>query len=208
MADLYLAEQSKPTTPASGNGVIWPCSTASLPFYTDDAGRHWGRSHNASVAAQGAGFSSDTYVTNSDILIPSFGFQTKTVFRWTINAEKTAAGTAQPVYSLRIGSARTTADTARLQITGPAQTAAVDDGIMTIMATVRTVSASGVIAGVSYWIHSAAVTGFCDNDAGVIDAVSAGFDNSALGGNYIGLSINGGASASWTLNQCLAEAVW
>lgn len=34
------------------------------------------------------------------------------------------------------------------------------------------------------------------------------FDNSALGGQYIGLSINGGASAAWTISQCRVEAKW
>lgn len=215
MGRARFAEQSKPSTPSSGYGVAWPDSTSPQWFTLDDAGRVWGRSHNAAIAAQGAGFSSDTYVTNSDILIPSFGFQAKTVFHWMISASKSAAGTATPVYSLRIGTNRSTADTARLQLTGPAQTAIADIGTLHILVTVRTVAASGVIQGTAWWDHrgTAASTtvggvGFANDGTGHVEGTSAGFDNSALGASYIGLSIDGGASAAWTLTQVFAEAIW
>jgi hypothetical protein len=202
------AEQSVPPTPSSGYSALWPDSTSPQWFTKDDAGRIWGRSHNAAIASQGAGFSSDTYITNSDILIPSFGVQAKTVFTWVISASKTAAGTATPIYYVRIGANRTTGDTARLTLTGPAQTAAVDIGLLTIMVTVQSVSASGVIQGTANWSNNGDKTGFCNNHSGSVEGTSAGFDNSALGGSYIGLSIDGGASAAWTLTQVRAEAVW
>ncbi len=215
MGDVYLSEQSKPTTPAAGNGILWVDATASLPFFTDDAGRHWGTSRNAAIADQGAGFATDTYVTNSDILIPSFGMQAKTGLLWRISASKTGAGTATPAYAIRIGAARTTADTARLTLTGPAQTAVADIGTLNIMLTVRTVAASGVIQGTAWWDHrgTAANTttqgvGFANDGTGHVEGASAGFDNSALGGFYVGLSIDGGASAAWTLTQVVAEARW
>lgn len=40
-----------------------------------------------------------------------------------------------------------------------------------------------------------------------IDGVSSNFDNSALAGQYIGISINGGASAAWTVTSVQAELV-
>src|SRR5689334_16392006 len=100
MGDIVLAEQSYPSTPSSGYGTVWVDSTTPGLFYKDDAGRVWGRSHNAATAAQGAGFATDTYVTGSNILIPTFGFQTRTLFRWRISGTKTAAGTATPVYTI------------------------------------------------------------------------------------------------------------
>lgn len=187
---------------------MWADSTSPQWFSCDDAGRYWGRSHNAAIAAQGAGFSADTYVTNSDILVPSFGVQAKTVIRWLISASKTAAGVATPIYTVRIGANRTTADASRLAITGPAQTAAADVGLLELILTVRSVGASGVIQGSTFWRHNLAATGFANNDAGGVEATSAGFDNSALEGQYIGLSINGGASAAWTLTQVQVEAIW
>jgi len=45
-------------------------------------------------------------------------------------------------------------------------------------------------------------------EVGQVEGTSAGFDNSNLGGSYIGLSINGGASAAWTVTQVIAEAKW
>jgi hypothetical protein len=39
------------------------------------------------------------------------------------------------------------------------------------------------------------------------DGVSSTFDNSALAGQYVGLSINGGASAAWTITHVDAELI-
>lgn len=210
MADILLDEQSVPSTPAAGQGIIWVDSTASIICFKNDSGEIIARSENAATAAQGAGFATDTYVTNSDILIPSFGFQVKTLFRWTISASKTAAGVATPVYTVRIGANRTTADTSRLAITGPAQTAAADVGVLQIYVTVRSVAATGVIQGTTAWSHNGSGAGFTPaaNIAGAVEASSAAFDNTALAGLFIGLSINGGASAAWTLTQVRAEAKW
>lgn len=205
MADLLFDNQSAPSTPSAGQNILYPDTTDKRWWTKDENGLYHGQSTRVAVAAQGAGFASDTYVTNSGILLPNFGMQAGMVFRWTISASKTAAGTAAPVYSVRIGTLQTTGDTARLQLTGPAQTAAADIGLLTLLLTVRSVSATGVIQGTANWSHNGAATGFCNNDSGSVEGSSAAFDNSALGGNYVGLSINGGASASWTLTQCVAE---
>jgi hypothetical protein len=206
LADILLDIQAEPSTPASGKATIFFDTTSKLLTYKNaDAKLSQLGLANAAVAAQGAGFSSDTYVTNSGILIPSWGMKAKMVFRWTISASKSAAGTAQPVYTVRIGANQSTGDTARLQLTGAAQTAAADVGVLTLIVTVRTVSATGVIQGTALWNHNGAAAGFADNDAGAVEGTSAGFDNSALGGSFIGLSIDGGASAAWTLTQVIAE---
>lgn len=211
MADLFLAEQSAPSTPSSGNAIIYPDSTANLWAFVNDAGRKgvlWGASRNASTAPQGAGFSSDTYVTGSNLLIPSFGLQVGSYFSWRLSASKTAAGTAGPIYSIRIGANATTADTARLQMTGTAQTAAADTAVLFVVVSVRSVSATGVLQGSISMIHNGSGVGFANNIGGVGETTSAAFDNSALGGQHIGLSIDGGASAAWTLTQAIAEGNW
>lgn len=215
MARARFVEQNVPATPASGFGVIWPDASSPQWFTKDDAGRSWGRSHVASIAAQGAGFATDTYVTGSGILVPSFSVQAQTTIVWSLSASKTAAGVATPIYSVRIGTARTTADTARLTLTGPAQTAVADIGTLTVWVTVRSVGASGVIQGTAWWSHrgTAANTttggvGFANDATGHVEGTSAGFDNSALSGSYFGLSIDGGASAAWTVTQVRAEANW
>ena len=215
MADMLVDVQSVPATPSAGQATVYVDSVAKIICVKNDAGLVQARSENASIANQGAGFATDTWVTDSDILIPSFGFQVRTIFRWFISASKTAAGTATPIYNIRIGSARSVADTARLTLTGPAQTAIADIGTLSIMVVVRSVGAAGVIQGTAWWNHRGTAantttsgTGFANDSTGHIEGTSAGFDNSALSGQYISLSMNGGTSASWTLTQVREEAKW
>lgn len=198
MADLLLDNQATPTTPASGKAVCYVDSTTERHACKNDTGLVTGTlSRTWSTAAQGAGFSSDTYVTGSGIRIPECGMQAGQVYRWFVSVSKTAAGTAQTEFTIRIGAAQTTADTARWQVTATvAQTAVADDGLIIVTCVVRTVGASGVIAA------GAAVASGAGLGGGAHGA-SAGFDNSALGGQYVGLSINAGASAAWTL-ECVS----
>lgn len=205
MADLLIDNQSGPATPASGKSVIFVDSTTKKIGQMDDAGIVQGSmSRNSSTASQGAGFAADTYVTNSGLLIPSFGMKAGMLFRWIITGSKTAAGTAQAVYTIRIGANQSTADTSRLAFTTAAQTAVADNGTLFVTAQVRNVSATGVIAGAVSWAKTQ--TGLIGL-GGSIDAVSATFDNSALAGQYVGLSINGGTSAAWTLTSVHSELI-
>lgn len=209
MSQLILAKQTvSPSTPASGKGAIFLDSASAQMASKSDAGRIilLGGTYNASIAAQ-AGFASDTYLTDSDLLIPSFGLQARSRFEWKISASKTGAGVATPVYTIRTGSLRTTSDTSRLALTGPAQTAAADIGILTILVTVRVIGASAVIAGSANWSHNGAAAGFCNNDSGSVEATSSTFDSTALAG-YISLTLNGGTSAAWTITQVHASAQW
>lgn len=159
----------------------------------------------AAVAAQGAGFSSDTYITRSGLLIPPTSMVAGMWWRWQIIMTKTAAGTAQPVWQVRIGSNQSTADTSRISITTSAQTAAADSALVTILVTCRTVGASGLLRGAVCIQHVLTTTGFASTSFDLVQTTGAGFDNTALGGQYIGLSVNGGASAAWTTNQVVAQ---
>lgn len=206
MSRLRFNSAAYGSTPASGKGDTWFDSTVKRLATIDDAGRLYipGGIANAATAAQGSGFSSDTYVTNSDLLIPSFGLQAKTTLYWIISASKTAASTAAPVYTIRLGANRTTGDTSILAITGPAQTAAADVAVIEVFATLRSVGASGVLQGTVGMMHNLAATGFANNAAALVEGTSAGFDTTSRGGQYFGLSINGGASAAWTITQVQA----
>jgi hypothetical protein len=130
--------------------VLWVDSTTKKGvIQTDDSGIHHGiLSHNNSTAAQGAITTTEVYLTGSGIKIPSFGMQVGMTFVWYISASKTAASTAAPIWTWRIGAAQTTGDTSRLALTsGQAQTAVASDGTLIAMVTVPTVSATGTIAG-------------------------------------------------------------
>jgi hypothetical protein len=203
MADILIDNQVAPTTPAAGKSVLWIDSTTKKLVMTDDAGLRHGNplSEKQSTASQGAGFAADTYVTDSGILIPGYGMEAGQVYRWFISVSKTAAGTAAAVFTFRIGSAQTTSDTARLAVTAAlAQTAAASSGLLIGSIVVRNVGAAGVIAG---GVGVAASAGLGSG----ADGVGAAFDNSALAGQFIGLSINGGASAAWTITSVSAELV-
>ena len=202
MADLLLDEQSFPATPAAGKDVIFCDSVISNLAVKDDGGLCHTYTLRSAIAAQGAGFASDTYVTNSGILIPSFGFQVGMGFYWRLSASKTAAGVAGPIYTFRLGSGQAVGDTSRLALTGPAQTAAADLGILHLMLTVRSVGAAGVLQGTANWAHNlGGATGF----GGTVEGTSAGFDMTTAPGLYLGLSINGGSLAAWTITQVHAE---
>lgn len=217
MADLLLDQQSVPSTPAAGQAVIFVDTTAPtsgicvrLP-----SGLVLARTKNGSIAADATGFAADTYVTNSDLQIPSFGLQVRTKFVWQLSFSKTAASTTTPAYAIRIGTNRTTADTARLTLTGPAQTAVADIGTLNILVIVRIVSGVGTIQGTAWWDHRGTAantttsgTGFANDSTGHVEGTSATFDNSALAGSYVGLSIFAGATSVWTLTQVQAEADW
>jgi len=210
MSDVLLDNQTGASvgTPGAGASGIFVDSTAFIICTKDQNGIYRGRSNNCAIASQGAGFASDTYVTNSNVLVPSFGVQAKTKLAWRISVSKTGAGVAAPVFQIRIGAAASTADTSRVSLTGPAQTAVIDAGVYTIMATVRSVGVSGVIQGTLDLSHNGAAVGLANNDASAVEAASSAFDNTALAGLNIGLSVNGGASAAWTVTQVHVEADW
>lgn len=199
MADILLDNQSVPSTPASGKTLIFVDSTAKRLVTLNDAGVISGRlSSNDATASQGAGFAADTYVTNSGVLIPSFGMKAGHQFRWVISVSKTAAGIAAAIVTVRIGTAQTTSDTSRLALTASGiQTATVTGGLIIVQVGVRSVSATGVIAGAFNTPGAGFGTG--------ADGASSTFDNTALAGNYVGLSINGGTSAAWTITHCMAD---
>lgn len=204
MADIFLAEQSAPSTPSSGNMILYPDSSNSQWVQKNDGGIYLG-DQSASITAQIASHSADTYYRG--LQLPSFSMQAGMVFEWYFPVTKGAAGTATPVYTIRIGANQTTADTSRLAITGPAQTAAADTGFVRIMVTCRNVGAAGVLQGMAWMQHNLAATGFANTPAGlsIVQATSAGFDNSVLQGQYIGLSVNPGASGAWVVEQVLAR---
>jgi len=159
----------------------------------DDDGHGRLAAKNASIVQQ-TGFSSDTYLTGSDITLPSYGMVVGQLYQWQVGIEKTAAGTAAIVCTVRLGSAGTTADTSRAALTqtvAQAATAAAEVLLVTVL--VRTVSASGVL------VASMGFTGSVFGDGDRI--VSSTFDNTAVGGQKLGLSLNGGASASYTIDS-------
>lgn len=101
------------------------------------------------------------------------------------------------MWTVVVGTAGTTADTARLTFTGTAQTAVVDTGAVEIWAILRNTGAAGVLAGGLNMTHNLAATGFSTLAAQVLQNTSAGFDTT-LANLIVGVCVNPGASGVWT----------
>lgn len=160
---------------------------------------------NGSTAQQGAGFASDTYLTGSNILLPTSRPIVGTQFKCFFHAVKTAAGTATPIISLRYGTAASTADTAICTFTFGAGTAAADTAWWEVFGLFRSVGSgtSAVVAGISSVTTNLTTTGF-SNAVKNVQTTSAGFD-STTASTYLGVSVNGGTSASWTVQLVQAQ---
>ena len=164
--------------------------------------------HNASVAAQGPGFASDTYLVGSSCAIPAGQLQAKAKYRCRFNVVKTAAGVATPIINVRVGTAGSTADTSRGTLTFSAQTAVVDEGVFEIECVFRTVGSgtSAVLQSLARLAHRLSITGLGVGVSEPEVVTSGGFD-STVAGLIVGLSVNGGASAAWTVQLVSAELV-
>jgi hypothetical protein len=199
-------------TPAAGVTASFIDSTSKQLLRKHDDGSIDGLLSNQSVSTPGAGFASDTYLVGSSITVPNGFFRVGTRYRLRFDVVKTAAGTATPIFSVRIGTAGTTGDTAVLTFTFAAGTAAIDTGIVEIEVLFRTVGSgtSAVVVGWARIMHHLAATGITSTGAAgiaIIPAVvSSGF-NSTVASSIIGVSVNGGTSAAWTISQVEAELI-
>lgn len=163
-----------------------------------------GRQMNASLANQ-TFTTSDTYLTGSDVTIPAGRLQAKSMYRLRLQMTKTsAAGTAGTIISVRLGTAGSTADTARATLTFSAQTAIADVGFYDIYVTWRTVGTSSVIQAAGLLDHQLAATGLASVNTSVVRVTSSAFD-STVGGLKIGCSFNGGASFAGNTDLVQAE---
>lgn len=207
MGKLAFTTQAAPSAVA-GQGMLYP-ATDSLQWTSKDAnskcltlGGLIVNANTADVVASAA----DTYLTGSNITIPAHLLQAKTRFRWSFAMTKTAAGTAAPVWVVRLGTAGTTADAARLTFTSPsAQTAATDTGGVEINAILRNTGAAGVLTGILTMWHANATTGLASVSTVCVQVTSAAFDTTTAG-LIAGVSVNPGASGVWTHQLVMAEA--
>lgn len=198
MADTEVPNLAAIVTPGDADvlhivssGVSKKISLTQLTAYFEQRGRQV----NAAVANQTFG-ATDTYIAGSYVTIPATRLQAKSIYRMRMQIAKTsAAGVATPIVTVRLGTAGTTADTARATLTFPAQTAVADDGFIEVFCTFRTVGSgtSAVISAHGILDHRLPATGLVNTNTGFAKAVSAGFD-STVASLGIGCSFNGGTS--------------
>lgn len=206
MSDILLDEQSAPSAPTSGQGLVYPDSAIGLLAYR---GPSLARVLNgyvlaSSVANQLLG-TGDTYVTGSRILVPSFGLLVGARYIVELSLSKTAAGTAAPVWTIRMGTAGTTADASQWTHAGVAQTAATETAWYRFMGVIRSIGGSGVMQGSLICARTGGVAATGLSSVPVAQVTGAAADKAWASGQGIGLSINAGASSAWTVTQARAQ---
>lgn len=186
--------------PVVNGGATKKLTLTQLTAYIESRGRQT----NASVAQQTLS-TADVYLTGSDVTIPAGRLQAKSMYRMKFEIAKTSvAGTAAPVLSVRLGTAGTTADTARCTLTFAAQTAVADEGFIDLYCTWRVIGASAVLQAAALLDHRLAATGLSVSNSSIAKSTSATFD-STVANLRIGCSVNFGASFAGTTNLVQAE---
>jgi hypothetical protein len=207
MADVLVDVQSTPLTPAAGQAIWYVDSTSKKMAVKNDAGFIEGRVQNFSTASQAPAAAVRTYIIGSAIAIPTGKLQIGTMFRWKFNITKTGAGSATSTFDIAVGTAGTTADTARVSFTKPAGTAIADEGVVEIIAICRgPLSASGIFAGEFTLIHNLASTGHAVIPCVCVSTISGAFDVT-VANLIVGVCITSGASDAITIQLVQAEAL-
>lgn len=152
-----------------------------------------GNANTADVTASAA----DTYLTGSNLTVGG-RIQAGTWFRWRFTMTKTAAGVATPIYTVRAGTAGTTADASVGTATGVAQTAATDTGWHEIEAVVRSVSATSTGQITFRQAHKNATTGLANVAQDQIFQTAFSSIDLTSTSLIFGVSCNPGASGVWT----------
>lgn len=203
MADSRISALTPATTFIGADSIPFIDSTGPTSKRITMQALHMGYT-NQSVANQGTGFATDTYLTGSNISIPSGAPYVGTVYKLIFSVTKTAVGTATPIITLRTGTTGTTSDTSRCAFTFGAGTAAADTGVFEVLAVFRTVGSAtaAVIQGLAH-LDSAATSGLSSTAKSVV-VTSSGFD-STTSNLIIGCSYNGGTSAVHTVQLVRAE---
>lgn len=199
---------------AAGEWLTWNETGVLFVYATDGSVKSSGQSisfvSSSGFAGPVTGFASDTYLAGSRIALPVASLVGgQTGFRWNFGVVKTAAGTATPTVIIRYGTAGAIGDTARVTFTFSAQTAAVDRGWVEVIAAFRTVGSgtSAILDAEAFFSHQLATTGLNSTTTGgqELAVSSSGFDSTPVG-SFIGLSVNGGASAAWTITSVIGFA--
>ncbi len=195
--------------PAASKSYIFVDSTTQRLMQVPSTGIPQGLlSRNVSTASQGPGFSSDTYITASGLQIPTSGITLGMLFRWRIAIAKTNAGTAAIALQLRLGGAQSTGDTSLLTLTqATAQTAQAVFAYMDAHLLIRAVGGAGsgsISAAFTFTQTYGSTAAFYGFGFG-IDGTSTSVTLTGAAGQYLGLSLNGGASAAYTISSTISE---
>ena len=208
MSQLILNKQATaPSSPSVGKGSVYvDNSTYPNLRVKSELGLDKNVAYitNYSVVAQSPTTAVRTYIAGSAIPVPVSKLQVGSSFRWVFNITKTAAGISASTFDVCFGTAGTTADVARISFTKPAGTAVVDEGKVTIEATIRTIGATGVAVGEFTLIHNGNTAGHAIIPVVNVNTISAGFDMT-VASLIAGVCITSGALDIITIQMVQSE---
>jgi hypothetical protein len=206
MADILIDDESVPSAPAAATGLIYNDSISKiLTERTSVKVASVGAVRNQSAAAQ-AFTTSEIYLTGSSLTIPSHLIQVGATFTWRVVATKTA-GTAAPVFKIKIGTLGTTGDADIVTFTGFATpSSATDTAWVDIMLIIRTTGASATSEGAIRMAHQLSATGWANLDHAVQRVDGTAF-NSTTANLIAGVTFNHSTAGAGNIEIVTAELV-
>jgi hypothetical protein len=206
MARLLLDEENAPSAPAAGKSYLYPDAvTDSLTERSSTRARVIGGVRNQSVAVQ-AYTTAEIYLTGSSLIVPTHLLQAGATFYWRVVLTKTA-GTAVPVFTVRIGTLGTTGDASICAFTGFAgATSATDTAWVDILGIIRTTGAAATSEWAIRATHALDITGFA-NLRSIDERKDGSTFNSTAASLIVGATFNHGTAGAGNIEMVTAELV-
>jgi hypothetical protein len=179
-----------PTGGAVGSALLKASNTNyDIAWYQQQAINSSGGNQSLSTA--------DTYLTGSNCVVAAGTFSAKGQYRCTFDMTK-SAGTGAIVITVRIGTAGTIADAAKLTFTFGAGTGVADTGTFEVIVTWRQIGFTAIVQGICRAVHNLATTGLFSNAAAfvIVGTPSGTFDSTTV--TNIGVSFNGSTAFAGT----------
>lgn len=207
MARQDFDTQAPPSTPASNVVSLYPDSVSKSMTQKTDSGKATTLAGilNASVAAQ-AYTTTEIYLTGSNLSVPGHLIQVGSIFRWRIVLTKTA-GTAAPVFIVRVGTLGTTSDAAIVTFTGfVTPSSNTDTAWVDIEFVVRTIGAAATSEGAIRMNHALAATGF-SNLTMAAQRVDGTTFNSTTAALIAGVTFNHSTAGAGNIEMVTSELI-
>lgn len=203
MAVVILDVQTAPAAP-SGAGTMYFDNVSKLfTFRNDTKIVTPGGVQNASVAAQ-AYTTTEIYLTGSALAVPSHQLLVGSKFTWKIVLSK-SAGTAAPVFTIRMGTGGSTGDATIVTFTGFATPSSnADTAWVEIQLIIRTLGAAATSEAAIRMNHQLAATGFSNLTTAVERKDGTTF-NSVTAGLIAGLTFNHSTAGAGNIEMVDAE---
>lgn len=212
MSDIQVAAQSAPSTPASGNAVLYVDTSDKLHKIIDDAAtiRTFAQNSPAAIAAaSGAINTTETIIVGgtNNAKVYANSLKIGTTIRITLEGTCTSTAANASTWKIHLGTAGTTSDgapfTAANSVAATSGTAIPFEA--TLVFTVRTIGASATLSGYLKLVNTG-ITGISAVTAQVVQATAASFDSTVdnwLSASYVAAA----TTTTCTFQNAMIEVV-